>query len=228
MYSRRGALKESEFWCLASLLWLGYLGVQRWSLNRVTRSTISTLSPLILQILIYRWGQQAELHSLNASFWVSISILALCIATYMATTTQLIKHCHRVFGDSPYSALAATIGALSLSLVALTFKLAFTAEHTPALIPLASGQLQSKLRAIDQVLMAQTTFAGCFGGLGFIILHVRRDRARRADSSMSQAVPCVTAMLTSDFSSRVGSSGATQPLLDNNDEALRHTYIPPV
>jgi hypothetical protein len=186
MLLRRGALKEPEFWSLASLVWLAYLFLKPGVGNNAMLSTISALKPLTLQIIVFLWSQHTQVHSLAPSVFVSIGLLVLCIATYTMTAVQLINHTSRNVNQNPYSALAAKLGVLALSLIAFIFKLAFTAEHTPALVPLSFGQLHPRLRALDQVLMAQTTFAGCLGGLALLTIHSREKMPTRADSGMSQ------------------------------------------
>jgi hypothetical protein len=183
LMSYRGTSIEPEFWTLAAAIWIVYLGFQDEPSKRV-----SACKALALQILLYLWGQRADLHSLHASFWVSALILALSTVTYMATMAQLIRQSHSAFKHSPYSALAARLGALILCLIAFIFKLVFTAEHTPSLISLIPGELQSRLRPLDQVLMAQSTFAGCFGGLALMLWQSRSDKSNLADNGMSNTI----------------------------------------
>lgn len=183
LMSHQGTSIEPEFWTLAAAIWIVYLSFQG-----DPSKGVSACKALALQILLYLWGQRADLHSLHASFWVSALILALATVTYMATMAQLIRQSHPVFKHSPYSALAARLGALILCLVAFIFKVAFTAEHTPALISLIPGELQSRLRPLDQVLMAQAAFAGCFGGLGLVLWQSRSDKTNFAGNGMSNTV----------------------------------------
>lgn len=183
MKSHRGASIEPEFWTFAAAIWIIYLSFQGEPSNRVSACKVLTL-----QILLYLWGQRTNLHSLHASFWVSAFILALCTVTYMATMAQLIRQSRCVFNHNPYRALAARLGALILCLVAFILKLVFTAEHTPALLSLVPGELQSRLRPLNQVLMAQSTFAGCFGGLALVLCQSRSDKTNFADNGRSNTV----------------------------------------
>lgn len=189
MLSRRGAAKEPEFWSLASLIWLASLYIRPGQGRGLKGSLILALKPLALQILLHLWGQRTEAHSLTDSVWVYGVILILCTATYMATAVQLINHVSRTFDGNSFSALAAKSGAFILPLVAFVFKLVLTAKHTPALIPLTFGELHTQLCALDQTLLAQTTFAGCFGGLAFLLIHSYVKNPISAKNSTSKRRP---------------------------------------